>query len=332
MGQVACKVSGLQRHGPFVLRSSIGCQPATHWHLKHEYSTFALFLPHVLAQHSFQCHQFVSSFSVQERAVQIGELPFGSWSREIQQRIIFFKRFVQTAAWHSQVPPSGIAFLLHPTAVFCSSRKLTILEVHLWAVSSHFAMVMGWVQVQPGSFATLVGVCTSDIWWWTPATWGVLFYLLRSSICTKPREACKSWDWTLKGTTSWPKLIWTWKHKVVYMGKDKYENEELLKYGFPEEMWSSIFYYINLHNAYCFRLLTFKSLMDWIWLNDHTSLVASSRCRTSGFMLTNFLQPMCLGLSASGRIVLYIICARHSVEKLRRWRENWNHVAQVRLL
>lgn len=98
MGQVACKVSSLQRHGPFVLRSSIGCQPATHWHLKHEYSTFALFLPHVLAQHSFQCHQFVSSFSVQERAVQIGELPFGSWSREIQQRIIFFKRFVQTAA------------------------------------------------------------------------------------------------------------------------------------------------------------------------------------------------------------------------------------------
>ena len=24
--------------------------------------------------------------------------------------------------------------------------------------------------------------------------------------------------------------------KVVYMGKDKYENEELLKYGFPEDL------------------------------------------------------------------------------------------------
>ena len=67
------------------------------------------------------------------------------------------------------------------------------------------------------------------------------------------------------------KLIWTWKHKVVYMGKDKYENEELLKYGFPEEMWSSIFYYINLHNAYCFRLLTFQKLdglnmIEWSYI------------------------------------------------------------------
>jgi hypothetical protein len=272
MGQVACKVSSLQRHGPFVLRSSIGCQPATHWHLKHEYSTFALFLPHVLAQHSFQCHQFVSSFSVQERAVQIGELPFGSWSVEIQQRIIFFKRFVQTAAWHSQVPPRVVLHsccILPPYFAQVGSWQFWNCICGRWAHT--LLMVMGWVQVQPGSFATLVGVCTSDIWWWTPATWGVLFYLLRSSICTKPREACKSWDWSLKGTTSWPKLIWTWKHKVVYMGKDKYENEELLKYGFPEEMWSSIFYYINLHNAYCFRLLTFQKLdglnmIEWSYI------------------------------------------------------------------
>ena len=35
--------------------------------------------------------------------------------------------------------PSDVAFLLHLTVVFCSSRKLTILEFHLWAVSSHFA-------------------------------------------------------------------------------------------------------------------------------------------------------------------------------------------------
>lgn len=30
---------------------------------------------------------------------------------------------------------------------------------------------------------------------------------------------------------------------VYYMGKDKYENEELLKYGFPEDVW-----YVNSHS------------------------------------------------------------------------------------
>lgn len=24
---------------------------------------------------------------------------------------------------------------------------------------------------------------------------------------------------------------------LVYMGKDKFENEELIKYGFPEDIW-----------------------------------------------------------------------------------------------
>jgi hypothetical protein len=24
---------------------------------------------------------------------------------------------------------------------------------------------------------------------------------------------------------------------VIYMGKDKYENEDLIKYGFPEDIW-----------------------------------------------------------------------------------------------
>ena len=27
---------------------------------------------------------------------------------------------------------------------------------------------------------------------------------------------------------------------TVYMGKDKYENEELLKYGWPEDMYSRV--------------------------------------------------------------------------------------------
>mmetsp|Transcript_15141 Transcript_15141/g.46633 ORF Transcript_15141/g.46633 Transcript_15141/m.46633 type:complete len:233 (+) Transcript_15141:1-699(+) len=34
---------------------------------------------------------------------------------------------------------------------------------------------------------------------------------------------------------------------VVYMGKDKFENEELLKYGFPEDIWFHVDKYSSAH-------------------------------------------------------------------------------------
>ena len=36
---------------------------------------------------------------------------------------------------------------------------------------------------------------------------------------------------------------------MIYMGKDKFENEELLKYGFPEDVW---FHVDNLSSAHVY--------------------------------------------------------------------------------
>lgn len=55
---------------------------------------------------------------------------------------------------------------------------------------------------------------------------GLLFHLLGSSICGEPSTPVQSSEVTRD---------WRASTEVVYMGKDKYENEELLKYGFPEE-------------------------------------------------------------------------------------------------
>ena len=36
---------------------------------------------------------------------------------------------------------------------------------------------------------------------------------------------------------------------MIYMGKDKYENEDLIKYGWPEDLW------YNIHFEVCAHLL-----------------------------------------------------------------------------
>lgn len=36
---------------------------------------------------------------------------------------------------------------------------------------------------------------------------------------------------------------------VLYMGKDKYENEDLIRYGFPEDVW---FHVDNLSSAHVY--------------------------------------------------------------------------------
>jgi hypothetical protein len=48
---------------------------------------------------------------------------------------------------------------------------------------------------------------------------------------------------------------------TIFMGLDKYENEELIKYGFPEDIWYS-FFLIN------FLLIQFKVSIFVIWVFD----------------------------------------------------------------
>jgi hypothetical protein len=48
---------------------------------------------------------------------------------------------------------------------------------------------------------------------------------------------------------------------TIFMGLDKYENEELIKYGFPEDIW----YFIFLIN---FLLIQFKVSIFAIWVFD----------------------------------------------------------------
>lgn len=36
---------------------------------------------------------------------------------------------------------------------------------------------------------------------------------------------------------------------MLYMGKDKYENEDLIRYGFPEDVW---FHVDNLSSAHVY--------------------------------------------------------------------------------
>ena len=63
------------------------------------------------------------------------------------------------------------------------------------------------------------------------------------------------------------------------MGKDKYENEELLKYGFPEETWP--------------KAPSVPENFIMLSLNLQTGLG-----RTFGFMWTSFRPLTCLLLSA----------------------------------
>jgi hypothetical protein len=48
---------------------------------------------------------------------------------------------------------------------------------------------------------------------------------------------------------------------TIFMGLDKHENEELIKYGFPEDIWYS-FFLIN------FLLIQFKVSIFAIWVFD----------------------------------------------------------------
>lgn len=49
------------------------------------------------------------------------------------------------------------------------------------------------------------------------------------------------------------------KH-LIYMGKDKFENEELLKYGFPEDIW---FHVDNVSSAHVYLRLNREEGESW---------------------------------------------------------------------
>ena len=44
---------------------------------------------------------------------------------------------------------------------------------------------------------------------------------------------------------------------IVYMGKDKFENEELIRYGWPEDIW---FHVDNLSSAHVYIRLPVRLL------------------------------------------------------------------------
>ena len=46
---------------------------------------------------------------------------------------------------------------------------------------------------------------------------------------------------------------------MIYMGKDKFENEELIKYGLPEDVW---FHVDNLSSAHVYLRMTQGMSMD----------------------------------------------------------------------
>lgn len=52
---------------------------------------------------------------------------------------------------------------------------------------------------------------------------------------------------------------------MIYMGKDKFENEDLLKYGFPEDVW---FHVDNFSSAHVYVRLkkgeTYKDMNPYL--------------------------------------------------------------------
>ncbi|CAN1837942.1 Coiled-coil domain-containing protein 25 [Linum perenne] len=61
---------------------------------------------------------------------------------------------------------------------------------------------------------------------------------------------------------------------TIFMGLDKYENEELIKYGFPEDIWfhvekmSSAHVYVRLHKGQTLDDISEGLLEDWNKVNN----------------------------------------------------------------
>ncbi|XP_061056719.1 coiled-coil domain-containing protein 25 isoform X5 [Eubalaena glacialis] len=72
---------------------------------------------------------------------------------------------------------------------------------------------------------------------------------------------------------------------TIYMGKDKYENEDLIKYGWPEDIWfhvdklSSAHVYLRLHKGEKIEDIPKEVLMDCAHLVKANSIQGGS-CTT----------------------------------------------------
>uniref|UniRef100_A0A9L0IGV7 Coiled-coil domain-containing protein 25 n=1 Tax=Equus asinus TaxID=9793 RepID=A0A9L0IGV7_EQUAS len=72
---------------------------------------------------------------------------------------------------------------------------------------------------------------------------------------------------------------------TIYMGKDKYENEDLIKYGWPEDIWfhvdrlSSAHVYLRLHKGETIEDIPKEVLMDCAHLVKANSIQDGS-CAT----------------------------------------------------
>ena len=72
---------------------------------------------------------------------------------------------------------------------------------------------------------------------------------------------------------------------MIYMGKDKYENEDLIKYGWPEDVW---FHVDDLSSAHVYLRMKPKMTLDSIpdtLLTECAALVKANSiqgCKVSG--------------------------------------------------
>merc|ERR1712032_162211 len=74
---------------------------------------------------------------------------------------------------------------------------------------------------------------------------------------------------------------------IVYMGKDKHENEELIKYGFPIDIWfhvdnlSSAHVYLRLAEGYTIDNITKETLEECLQLVKENSIEGCKKERVS---------------------------------------------------
>ena len=70
---------------------------------------------------------------------------------------------------------------------------------------------------------------------------------------------------------------------LLYMGKDKYENEDLIAHGFPEDVWfhvsalSSAHVYVRMHEGEDFRSLPKEVVAEACALVKHNSIEGCKR-------------------------------------------------------
>nr|XP_054509888.1 coiled-coil domain-containing protein 25 isoform X2 [Agelaius phoeniceus] len=82
---------------------------------------------------------------------------------------------------------------------------------------------------------------------------------------------------------------------TIYMGKDKYENEDLIKYGWPEDVWfhvdklSSAHVYLRLHQGQSMDDIPKEVLSDCAHLVKANSIQG---CKLSSVMVLYPIFPI----------------------------------------